>query len=88
MAGLAGALGIGASEVTGFPADLAGFWHVCPTCGLAGPVDAPDLFYCLRHGPLKRVAASDDRDDKAPDLHELIRKHGGYVKIPPEARRA
>jgi hypothetical protein len=24
-------------------------WHVCPTCGLAGPVNAPDGAYCLQH---------------------------------------
>jgi hypothetical protein len=31
------------------PADAVAavrFWHVCPTCGLAGPVDTPGASYC------------------------------------------
>jgi hypothetical protein len=28
------------------PVAAARFWHVCPACGLAGPVDAPGALYC------------------------------------------
>ena len=38
-----------APEPPSTPAAAARFWHVCPTCGLAGPVDAPGASYCLSH---------------------------------------
>ena len=38
-----------APEPPSTPAAAARFWHVCPICGLAGPVDAPGASYCISH---------------------------------------
>ena len=58
------------------------FWHVCPTCGLAGPVDRADGFYCRQHRP---AGAEPQRPpDEPPNLHDWIRRYGGYAKIPEE----
>ncbi len=70
-------------------------WSVCPICGLAGPVSAPGVSYCRMHGelhdpeppeewtPIERILGRRGLG-KPPDLHELIRRHGGYLKIPAE----
>lgn len=69
------------------------FWHVCPICGLAGPAEKADDFYCHQHG---QISAESLRDDltviervlgykilKEPPnlLHDWIRRFGGYAKI-------
>jgi hypothetical protein len=38
-----------APEPPSTPVAAVRSWHVCPTCGLAGPVDAPGASYCRTH---------------------------------------
>ena len=73
------------------------FWHVCPACGLAGPVDRPDGFYCLLHSQADVEASPSDDNLTAiervlgrkilqdpPSLRDWITRFGGYAKITPE----